>query len=157
DLAHDAHTLVRLLVEGARERLLHHLVVLDVERPVEAPVVTDVGDVLVGRGAAGHTHRRVAARDDDEDQEDQEAHGDQHDDHADEASDDERGHQCSIRTFARGSSASRKPSPKMFSESTVSTIAAPGATVSHGAVVIRSWPSAIIVPQDGFGGWTPAP
>ena len=38
--------------------------------------------------------------------------------------------------LARGSSASRSPSPKMFSATTVSTIAVPGTIVNHGAVRI---------------------
>src|SRR6266545_2831091 len=94
---------------------------------------------------------------DDEDQEDNEADGDQHDAHADQPTDQECGHQCSTRTLARGSRASRRPSPKMFSERTVSTIAMPGVSVCHGAVRIRLWPSEMSVPHDGFGSWTPAP
>ncbi len=43
-----------------------------------------------------------------------------------ESADDEAAHQCSILILARGSSASRTPSPKMFSASTVSTIMLPG-------------------------------
>ena len=33
----------------------------------------------------------------------------------------------------------------------------PGTIASHGAVAMRDWPSAIIVPHDGLGGCTPAP
>ena len=63
----------------------------------------------------------------------------------------------SKRTLARGSSASRTPSPNTFRDSTVSTSIRPGTIVRCGAVAIRSMPSSIIVPQDGFGGRTPAP
>jgi hypothetical protein len=45
----------------------------------------------------------------------------------------------------------------MFSDSTVKTIAMPGMIANQGAVTIRDWPSAINVPHEGFGGWTPAP
>ena len=62
-----------------------------------------------------------------------------------------------IFTFARGSSASRSPSPNTLSETTVMMIARPGANDSHGRVTIRVWPSAIIVPHDAVGGCTPAP
>src|SRR5205823_10669065 len=86
-----------------------------------------------------------------------EADRDEHEERADQPPDEERQHQCSILTFARGSRASRSPSPKMFRASTVSTIAIPGMIASQGAVWIRLWPSAISVPQDGFGGCTPAP
>ena len=59
--------------------------------------------------------------------------------------------------MARGSSASRTPSPNTFSDRTVSTSISPGTIVRCGAVAIRSTPSSIIVPQDGLGGRTPAP
>ena len=49
-------------------------------------------------------------------------------DGADRAAYEEREHQCWIFTFARGSSASRSPSPNTFSDRTVSTIAMPGAS-----------------------------
>src|SRR5436190_5573792 len=138
-------------------RLFHHVHVLHVERLVEAPGLADVLDVLVVGGPARDAHRRISAGNDDEDQEDEEADDQQHEHHSEQASDREREHQCSILTFARGSSASRRPSPKMFSERTVRTIARPGTTVSHGAVVRRVWPSEMSVPHDGFGGCTPAP
>src|SRR5206468_10009138 len=96
-------------------------------------------------------------RDDDEDREHEHAHREEDEHRADQPSDDERQHQCSILTFARGSSASRRPSPKMFSETAVRTIASPGTIVSQGAVRIRTWPSEISVPHEGFGGCTPAP
>ena len=64
---------------------------------------------------------------------------------------------ASSRTFDFGSSASRRPSPKTFSESTVSRIIVPGMIVSSGALVSRSKPVAIIVPQEELGGCTPTP
>ena len=39
-----------------------------------------------------------------------------------------------LRSFARGSSASRSPSPKTFRVSTTSTIAMPGLIATHGRV-----------------------
>ena len=42
--------------------------------------------------------------------------------------------QCSSRILARGSSASRTPSPKTLSDNTVSTIIRPGTMVRCGAV-----------------------
>ena len=79
--------------------------------------------------------RRVAVREHVEDQEGEDRDREQHEDHRDEAADDEASHsasQCSILTFARGSSASRTPSPKTLSESTVSTSIAPGTIASIG-------------------------
>src|SRR5207245_3443296 len=122
--------------------------VLRVERLVERQLLLDVLDVLLRRGAAGDPLSGVPAGDDHEDQEDDEADGDQHEHHPDDAPDEEGEHQCSILTFARGSSASRRPSPKMFSASTVRTIAMPGTIASHGAVWMRSWPSEISVPHE---------
>src|SRR3712207_9110760 len=61
------------------------------------------------------------SRDDVEDREDEHRHREEHEQHAQQAADDEGGHRyCSTRTLARGSSASRTPSPKTFSDSTVS-------------------------------------
>ena len=45
----------------------------------------------------------------------------------------------------------------MFSESTVSRIIVPGAIASSGAVLSSATPVEIIVPQEEFGGCTPAP
>ena len=45
----------------------------------------------------------------------------------------------------------------MLSESTVSRIKTPGAIASSGATLSSSTPTEIIVPQDEFGGCTPAP
>src|SRR5205807_9842343 len=92
-----------------------------------------------------------------EDEEDDERDGEHHEDRADRPSDQERGHQCSIFTFARGSSASRRPSPNTFSASTVSTIARPGMIANHGRVTIRPWPSEISVPHEGVRGCTATP
>src|SRR5262249_27131970 len=127
-----------------------------VEGVVEAQLLPDVLDVLGRCGAASNAERGVAARDLHEDQVRDEADRDQDEHRSDQAADEE-GNQCSSLTFARGSSASRRPSPKTLSESTVSTIMTPGMIASHGAVAMRSWPSAIIVPHDAFGGCTPAP
>src|SRR4029450_1993795 len=115
--------------------LLHHPQVLDVEALVEAPPLADVGDVLRQGILAGHPRGRIATRDLDEDDEDEEADDEHHRDHPEQPAEDERTHQRSIRTFERGSSASRSPSPKMFSDRTVSTIAIPGISASHGAGV----------------------
>src|SRR5207249_767883 len=140
----------------AGDGFLHHLRVLHIERLVEAPLLADVRDVGREGVLARHSLGRVAARDEDEHDEDEQADHEQDGDHPEQPADDEGG-QCSILTFARGSRASRRPSPKMFSESTVSTIARPGISASHGAVWSWSWPSAIRFPHDGSGGRTPAP
>src|SRR5204862_1622583 len=148
---------VRVRDEPDPEHAVGHVPVLDVERPVEAPRVADVGDVLVIGILACDPYGGVAARHDDEDDERDERHGDADEDRPEDPPDEERHHQCSIFTFARGSSASRRPSPKMFSDSTVMTIARPGASASAGRVTIRSCPSAISLPHDGVGSCTPAP
>src|SRR3954452_3934251 len=124
---------------------------------VVAPVLADGRHRLGGRLATRHPLRRIAVRDRLEDQEGEDRDGDQHHDHREEAADDEAAHQCSIRTVARGSSASRTPSPKMLIESTAITSIRPGTIVRWIALGISWRPSKIIVPQDGFGGWTPAP
>jgi hypothetical protein len=86
--------LARVRDELAGEQLVHHLVVLDVERPVEAPVVADVDDVLLRRILAGDALRRVTAGDDDEDHEDDERHRDDDENGAHRSSDEEVQHQC---------------------------------------------------------------
>ena len=73
-----------------------------------------------------------------EDQVGDEADGDEHQKRTDQPPDEEGDHQRSILTFARGSRASRSPSPNTLSDSTVSTIAMPGMIASQGAVTIRS-------------------
>src|SRR5437588_96520 len=138
------------------EERLHHRPVLVVERVVQPQLVADVLDVLLRRRAAGDAEGGIATRDLHEDQVGDETDRDQYEHRADQPPEDE-GDQRSILTFARGSSASRRPSLKTFSDNTVSTIAMPGMIASHGAVAMRSWPSAISVPQDALGGCTPAP
>ena len=54
-------------------------------------------------------------------------------------------------TFDFGSRASRRPSPKTFSESTVSRIIVPGRIVSSGALEIRSKPIGDHRPPGGVG------
>jgi hypothetical protein len=62
-----------------------------------------------------------------------------------------------IRPLARGSSASRRPSPKTLIDSTASTSMMPGTSTLWKAAGIVLIPSEIIVPHEGLGGWTPAP
>ena len=98
----------------------------------------DVRNVRVGRRPAGDALGGIAARDLDEDQVGDEADGDEHQNRTDQPPDEEGNHQRSILTFARGSRASRRPSPKTLRDSTVSTIAMPGMIASQGAVTILS-------------------
>ena len=60
-------------------------------------------------------------------------------------------------TFSRGSSASRSPSPKRFSPSTVRKMQRPGMTATWGARVTKVCASASIRPQLGVGGCAPRP
>src|SRR5262245_60985772 len=57
----------------------------------------------------------------------------------------------------RGSSASRRPSPKRLKPSTVKKMASPGKSESHGL----AWMNAMLAlrshPQLGVGGWVPSP
>src|SRR5215471_12153761 len=57
----------------------------------------------------------------------------------------------------RGSSASRKPSPKRLNPSTVTKIATPGKVATHHAEARNCRPSTIMLPQLGSGGWAPSP
>ena len=57
----------------------------------------------------------------------------------------------------RGSSRSRKPSPRRLRPSTVRAMARPGKTASRGALNISVWASFSILPQLGRGGWVPRP
>ena len=85
--------------------------------------------------AAGDPGGGVDAGRGEEDQVDQHADREHHEDHREEPADEERGHGAfPARSRARGSSASRRPSPKTFSVSTVSTIATPGAMATAGRV-----------------------
>src|SRR5262249_25609782 len=124
---------------------------------VEAPLLAHVLDLLRRRETTGEPERGVAVRDRLEDQERQDRDRDQNRDDRDEPLDDEAQHQCSMRTFARGSRASRTPSPKTLMPSTQATSIRPGTIVRWMALGIRRMPSEIIVPHDGFGSCTPAP
>src|SRR5690606_4486145 len=59
--------------------------------------------------------------------------------------------------LVRGSIASRKPSPRRFSPSTVSTMARPGKSAWFGATTMRVCASNSMRPQDGIGGCAPSP
>src|SRR6185312_4231328 len=139
------------------EDLVHHLEVLDVDGLVEAPLLTDVLDLLRGGEPAGEAQRRVAVGHRLEDQERDDRDRDQHEEDGEQAPGDEPGHQCSMRTFARGSRASRTPSPKTLMPRTASTSISPGTSVRWIALGISRMPSLIIVPHEGFGSCTPAP
>src|SRR4029079_16042455 len=133
------------------EQLLHHLRVLDRQRPVEAPLVPDHLE-LRGRDVVARDPRgRVAARDGVEDDEDEHRHREQHEHHRGEATSGEADHVCFTYGCRRpyGSSARRTPSPSRLSISTVRAMSAPGTSASAGAVWIRSTPSSTSVPHDG--------
>ena len=70
-----------------------------------------------------------------EDQEHEDADAEHDEQHLAEAADDGAEHQRQpSRILARGSSASRTPSPRMLSASTVITMAMPGASATIGRV-----------------------
>src|SRR5262249_38575577 len=52
----------------------------------------------------------------------------------------------------RGSSASRKPSPRRLKESTARKIASPGQTAIQGAVTRKRWAALSMLPHEGAGG-----
>src|SRR5215470_13805536 len=56
-----------------------------------------------------------------------------------------------------GSSASRRPSPTRFSDSTTTKIASPGQIAIHGALVRKRCAALSMLPQDGAGGCWPSP
>src|SRR5207302_1754972 len=58
---------------------------------------------------------------------------------------------------ADGSSASRSASPSSVQATTTRTSAKPGVVATQGALTSVSRPEAIMLPQDGVGGWTPRP
>src|SRR4029079_8673314 len=140
-----------------------HVEPLDDEVLVQPELVLDRRDVLRRRHLARDPVRRGTAGNHDEDQVDHEAHRDEYEDHPEDPADDERDHlacpphQRSILSFARGSSASRRPSPNTLMDSTVSASMSPAQRLIHGAFASLLSPSAIIVPHEGFGGCTPAP
>src|SRR5690606_41866386 len=59
--------------------------------------------------------------------------------------------------FCFGSSASRRPSPMTSKASTVTVMARPEYTASHGLLKMLSTPDLIMLPQLGHGGCTPRP
>src|SRR5690606_13296713 len=58
---------------------------------------------------------------------------------------------------ARGSRASRSPSPTRLKASTVITIARPGKVATLQAPIRLARPTETMYPQEGEGGWTPSP
>ena len=133
ELADDVEV-VLVIDDLAGEDQLHRVAVLDVDRLVEAELLADLGH-RGGRGvAAGDRPRRVVARDDLEDPEHHDRRGEQQQDRGGRAPRDEPGHQVLTRTWARGSSASRTPSPTTLTLSTVSTSIAPGIRENVGVV-----------------------
>ena len=63
---------------------------------------------------------------------------------------------CSAVTGA-GRSRSARPSPSRLKPSPVTTMATPGNTEIHQAVVMKFLPSAISTPHSAAGGWAPRP
>src|SRR5699024_11165687 len=57
----------------------------------------------------------------------------------------------------RGSSRSRRPSPRKLKPMTLSMIMRPGNTPIHHACFMKERPSASMRPQLGSGGWVPSP
>src|SRR5205807_9962355 len=57
----------------------------------------------------------------------------------------------------RGSSRSRRPSPRRLNPRTVSAIAAPGRTAIHGSSSMYCRAALSINPQEAVGGWVPRP
>src|SRR5262249_55547849 len=125
-------------------------------RPVESEVLAH-GLQSLRRGVApGDARRRVGARRREEDQEHEDADAEHHKQHLAQPFDDRAEHQVfRMRSFERGSRASRTPSPKMLSASTVMTMAMPGASATIGRVYSSSCPSWMMVPQLASGGCTP--
>src|SRR5439155_9093833 len=136
DGRHDRRLVLVADQVALHEQPLEHVAVLHRQRPIEAPVVADLADVLLGGMAAGQAQRWVATGDDVEDHEHGHRDRDQHGQQAGDAGGHGTGHQPRILILLWGSKASRRASPSTFSETTVSMIAMPGATVSAGAVTI---------------------
>ena len=61
------------------------------------------------------------------------------------------------RYLCRGSSASRRPSPKRLNDSTAKNIAKPGQNAIHGAWAMKRWAVLSMEPHDGAGGCWPSP
>ena len=112
-------------VRVAGEDVPHGLDVLDPDRLVEA--VTDADQMYLGRGGqpSGDQRRGVAAgQRDDEQQERDERDHEQQQHGQEQPSCEKAAHQ--LRTRARGSRASRTPSPKILIDITVRTSMIPG-------------------------------
>src|SRR5260370_12572842 len=71
-----------------------------------------------------------------------------------EVQDREQGHR---RLGSLGSSRARRPSPSMLTASTVTARNAPGIRMVHGAIWKKVRPWAMMFPQLGISGGTPAP
>src|SRR5438874_10229231 len=114
-------------------------------------------ELLGGRQAPADPQSRVAVGDRLEDQERQHRDDEQHAERGGQPADDKALHQRPMRIFARGSSASRTPSPNTLMLRTPSTSMMPGTSTRWMAAGMSLIPSEIMVPHDGLGGWTPAP
>ena len=139
DLRDDLHAAIDERREvAAPEQLLHHDSVLHGHRPVETEVVPDLLERLRIGIASGDARRRVDAGYGEEDREHDHAQREHNDKRRQQSADDERDHSppaCRPNlSRARGSSASRMPSPSTFTQSTVATIASPGAMATQGRV-----------------------
>ena len=130
----------------AGEDLLHHRQVLLRQRLIEAPFLRRcwrpaAGVAFLPAMRCAGAEFGITLKISEDDHRDREKHSD----HADQAPEDEAGHQTAVPSrlgqagvrlergpSTVGSSASRSPSPKTFSESTVSRIIMPGMIASSG-------------------------
>ena len=125
---------VRRQVAGDEE-LLHHQRVANGQRLVEPEVVAHRAQRLLVGVPSGDARGGVDARRGEEDEERHHADREEDEDHRQEAADGEAQHQSPPpRSLARGSRASRTPSPSTFSARTVTAIATPGAIATRGRV-----------------------
>ncbi len=116
------------------EEVLHHQPVLDGQRLVQPESVPHGGERGGGGAAAGDAGGGVGTWRGEENEKHQNADGEKYENHFRQAAQqDQKNHFCT-RIFARGSKASRTPSPKKFSATTVSMIARPGAMATAGRV-----------------------
>ena len=121
---------------AGHEQAVHEERVLHRERAIEPEAVAHRRERLRRGVAAGDPGRRVGAGRGEEDQENEDADPKHHEGHLQEAAKeggDHRGGQP-IRTLARGSSASRTPSPRTLRAKTVTAMAMPGARATIGRV-----------------------
>ena len=108
---------------------------MHVERLVETEALAHGLENFRRGVAARYARRGVRPRRGKEDQEHKHADAEHHKDHLTEALKQGKEHQLRpILIFERGSSASRKPSPRTFNASTVMTMAMPGARATTGRV-----------------------